>query len=83
MVAIGAHYDHVGTNPNAPGDDKIWNGADDDGSGTVAVLLDRRSSREIESASEAFDTFRLASREEKDCGDLSTSISSRQSISRM
>ena len=38
MVAIGAHYDHVGTNPNASGDDKIWNGADDDGSGTVAVL---------------------------------------------
>ena len=38
MVAIGAHYDHVGTNPNAPGGDKIWNGADDDGSGTVAVL---------------------------------------------
>jgi hypothetical protein len=38
MVAIGAHYDHVGTNPDASGDDKIWNGADDDGSGTVAVL---------------------------------------------
>lgn len=38
MVAIGAHYDHVGVNPNAPGPDKIWNGADDDGSGTVAVL---------------------------------------------
>lgn len=38
MVAIGAHYDHVGTNLNAAGDDKIWNGADDDGSGTVAVL---------------------------------------------
>lgn len=37
-VAIGAHYDHVGTNPNARGEDKIWNGADDDGSGTVAVL---------------------------------------------
>jgi Peptidase family M28 len=37
-VAIGAHYDHVGTNPFAAGDDKIWNGADDDGSGTVAVL---------------------------------------------
>jgi Peptidase family M28 len=37
-VAIGAHYDHVGTNLNAPGPDKIWNGADDDGSGTVAVL---------------------------------------------
>ena len=38
MVAIGAHYDHVGINQNAPGDDKIWNGADDDGSGTIAVL---------------------------------------------
>ncbi len=37
-VAIGAHYDHVGMNPNAPGDDKIYNGADDDGSGTVSVL---------------------------------------------
>jgi hypothetical protein len=38
MVAVGAHYDHVGTNPNARSEDKIWNGADDDGSGTVAVL---------------------------------------------
>jgi len=37
-VAIGAHYDHVGMNPFANGEDKIWNGADDDGSGTVAVL---------------------------------------------
>lgn len=37
-VAVGAHYDHVGSNPYAPGDDKIWNGADDDGSGTVAVM---------------------------------------------
>ncbi|MBC7910573.1 MAG: M20/M25/M40 family metallo-hydrolase, partial [Pyrinomonadaceae bacterium] len=49
-VAIGAHYDHVGTGkPSnsegmfAPGkgkdeNDAIWNGADDDGSGTVAVL---------------------------------------------
>lgn len=37
-VAIGAHYDHVGMNPFTPGPDKIWNGADDDGSGTVAVL---------------------------------------------
>ncbi len=37
-VAIGAHYDHVGTNPFSFNDDKIWNGADDDGSGTVSVL---------------------------------------------
>ncbi len=38
MVAVGAHYDHDGVKPNAQGADKIWNGADDDGSGTVAVL---------------------------------------------
>ena len=38
MVAIGAHYDHVGIHNDFPGPDKIFNGADDDGSGTVAVL---------------------------------------------
>lgn len=37
-VAIGAHYDHVGMNPFSLNEDKIWNGADDDGSGTVSVL---------------------------------------------
>ena len=36
-VAVGAHYDHVGI--CAPGTaDQICNGADDDGSGTTAVL---------------------------------------------
>ena len=54
FVVIGAHYDHVGyadaelndgKRPSPPGrvspgaaDDRIWNGADDDGSGTVAVM---------------------------------------------
>ena len=46
-VALGAHYDHVGTGapgggraPSLKGDntDTIWNGADDDASGTVALL---------------------------------------------
>lgn len=49
-VAFGAHYDHVGyadreVGRAAPGrvtasaaEDRIWNGADDDGSGTVALL---------------------------------------------
>jgi hypothetical protein len=53
-VAFGAHYDHVGyaqsevadgRRPSPPGrvtpgkeDDRIWNGADDDGSGTVALM---------------------------------------------
>jgi peptidase M28-like protein len=36
-VAVGAHYDHVGMSQNAEGD-KIFNGADDDGSGTVGTL---------------------------------------------
>lgn len=36
-VAVGAHYDHVGIGTTVEGD-SIYNGADDDGSGTVAVL---------------------------------------------
>ena len=32
-VVVGAHYDHMGTNGV-----QIWNGADDDASGTVAVM---------------------------------------------
>jgi hypothetical protein len=35
-VLLTAHYDHVGTRPD--GDDKIFNGANDDGSGTVSVI---------------------------------------------
>jgi Zn-dependent M28 family amino/carboxypeptidase len=37
-VALGAHYDHVGSGCPRVGDDKICNGADDDGSGTTALL---------------------------------------------
>jgi hypothetical protein len=37
FVAVGVHYDHVGMSRNAEGD-KIFNGADDDGSGTVATM---------------------------------------------
>ncbi len=36
-VAIGAHYDHVGVGIPVSGD-AIYNGADDDGSGTTALL---------------------------------------------
>ncbi|HEX7241047.1 MAG TPA: M28 family peptidase, partial [Longimicrobiaceae bacterium] len=36
-VAVGAHYDHIGVGDPVNGD-SINNGADDDGSGTVAVL---------------------------------------------
>ncbi len=38
-VAYGAHYDHTGFRERAtPGEDMINNGADDDGSGTVAIM---------------------------------------------
>ena len=53
-VAVGAHYDHVGSADAGSGggapdhppgfvtpgatDDRVWNGADDDGSGTVALM---------------------------------------------
>jgi acetylornithine deacetylase/succinyl-diaminopimelate desuccinylase-like protein len=41
-VVVGAHYDHVGigrpVEDGVEGLDSIYNGADDDGSGTVAVL---------------------------------------------
>ncbi len=37
VVVLSAHYDHVGVDPTAEGDG-IYNGADDDGTGTVALL---------------------------------------------
>src|SRR5262249_32354293 len=37
-VAMGAHYDHVGSGCPPVGNDRICNGADDDGSGTTALL---------------------------------------------
>lgn len=37
-VALGAHYDHIGSGCRPAGADTICNGADDDGSGTTAML---------------------------------------------
>jgi hypothetical protein len=39
VLVITGHYDHIGITPDAKGDDKINNGADDDGSGTTGVLM--------------------------------------------
>lgn len=36
VLVFSAHYDHLGLNPE--GADKVYNGADDDGSGTTAIL---------------------------------------------
>jgi hypothetical protein len=40
-VAFGAHYDHLGTNQSIPAgatEDRIYNGADDDGSGSTGLI---------------------------------------------
>ena len=37
-IMLSAHLDHLGVNEAVTGDDKIFNGADDDASGCVAVL---------------------------------------------
>lgn len=37
-ILLSAHMDHLGVRENAPGADKIFNGADDDASGCVAVM---------------------------------------------
>ncbi|CAM2066905.1 M28 family peptidase [Sulfidibacter corallicola] len=37
FIVLSAHYDHVGVNPELT-DDPIFNGADDDASGTVLVM---------------------------------------------
>ena len=43
VILLSAHLDHLGVRETAPGDDKIFNGADDDASGCVAVLELARS----------------------------------------
>ncbi|HEU5459425.1 MAG TPA: M20/M25/M40 family metallo-hydrolase, partial [Pyrinomonadaceae bacterium] len=38
VIILSAHLDHLGVNDSVAGTDKIFNGADDDASGCVAVL---------------------------------------------
>lgn len=42
LLVYSAHYDHIGLNPDG-GEDKVFNGADDDGSGTSGVLAIARA----------------------------------------
>jgi hypothetical protein len=42
VVIVGAHYDHLGVGRVVDGD-SIYNGADDDGSGTVATMMIARA----------------------------------------
>jgi hypothetical protein len=39
VLVITGHYDHIGLNKDPNATDKVYNGADDDGSGTTGVLL--------------------------------------------
>ena len=39
VLVITGHYDHIGLNKDQTAADKVYNGADDDGSGTTGVLL--------------------------------------------
>lgn len=50
ILVLTGHYDHIGITPNAKGDDKINNGADDDGSGTTGVLLMAKAFSEAKKA---------------------------------
>jgi len=38
VLVFSAHYDHLGTNETLEGDDKIFNGAWDNGAGTAAII---------------------------------------------
>jgi Zn-dependent M28 family amino/carboxypeptidase len=38
IVVFSAHYDHLGTHPSVAGDDKIFNGAWDNASGTASII---------------------------------------------
>jgi Zn-dependent M28 family amino/carboxypeptidase len=48
ILVFSAHYDHLGLNPNGP--DKVYNGADDDGSGTTGILEIARAFYEAKKA---------------------------------
>jgi hypothetical protein len=39
VLVLTGHYDHIGLNKDTTAADKVYNGADDDGSGTTGVLL--------------------------------------------
>lgn len=38
VVVLSAHYDHIGVDARAGAGDRIYNGADDDASGTAAIM---------------------------------------------
>jgi hypothetical protein len=43
VVVLSAHYDHLGLSLSSTSDDTVYNGANDDGSGTIGVLSAARA----------------------------------------
>ena len=49
-IVVGAHYDHIGTKTGKNGETVIYNGADDNASGTAAIIELGRLLKEIQPA---------------------------------
>ncbi len=60
VIVLGAHYDHLGT-----GNGYIWNGADDNGSGTVGVMTIAKAVMETGTKPDKTLIFALWSAEEQ------------------
>ena len=66
VVIIGAHYDHVGMDRSAkPGEDSVFNGADDNASGTSGVIANARAFSRLKEKPERSVVFILFAGEEK------------------
>lgn len=64
-VVYSAHMDHVGVRPDAEGGDSIFNGADDDASGTATVMEVAEAMASLDPAPRRSMVFLLVSGEEK------------------
>lgn len=64
-VVYSAHMDHVGVRPNAEGGDSIFNGADDDASGTATIMEVAEAMASLDPAPRRSMVFLLVSGEEK------------------
>jgi hypothetical protein len=64
-VVYSAHMDHVGVRSNAEGGDSIFNGADDDASGTATIIEVAEAMAALEEGPRRSMVFLLVSGEEK------------------
>ena len=64
FVVLSAHYDHIGISRNTSDSDSIFNGADDNASGTVALLAIAKNMHEMNIQPDCPIVFALFSNEE-------------------